>query len=153
MTSLDAHDVASRVSISMGDRECREVKTALRLKIVGSSAGDSFPQWNSNCRLSRAARAGAAGIDQRTQSNLAASADGRDWVLFNASPDIRQQIAQTSELQPSADTPLRSTPICAVVLADGDVARMERFIDNASTTAVSVRSQGDKPLKASCIAA
>jgi pyrroloquinoline quinone biosynthesis protein B len=75
MTSLDAHDVASRVSISMGDRERREVETALRLNILGSSAGGGFPQWNCNCRLSRAARAGAAGINQRTQSSLAASAD------------------------------------------------------------------------------
>jgi hypothetical protein len=45
-------------------------------------------------------------------------------------------------LQPSAD--LRSPPNCAVLLADGDVARMGRFIDNACTTAVSVGSQGDK---------
>ncbi|MER9565140.1 pyrroloquinoline quinone biosynthesis protein PqqB [Mesorhizobium sp. M0571] len=93
----------------------------MRLKIVGSAAGGGFPQWNCNYRLSRAARAGAAGISQRTQSSLAASADGRDWVLFNASPDIRQQIAQTSELEPSAAAPPRSTPIRAVVLTNGDV--------------------------------
>ena len=49
------------------------------------------------------------------------SANGRDWVLFNASPDIRQQIAQTPELRPTADAPLRSTPIRAVVLTNADV--------------------------------
>ncbi|NGO50354.1 pyrroloquinoline quinone biosynthesis protein PqqB [Allomesorhizobium camelthorni] len=93
----------------------------MRLKIVGSAAGGGFPQWNCNYRLSRTARFGNAGIRQRTQSSLAASADGVDWVLFNASPDIRQQIAQTPELQPAPDAPLRSTPIRAVVLTNADV--------------------------------
>ncbi|RJG46256.1 pyrroloquinoline quinone biosynthesis protein PqqB [Mesorhizobium sp. DCY119] len=93
----------------------------MRLKIVGSAAGGGFPQWDCNCRLSRAARAGTGGLRQRTQSSLAASADGVGWVLFNASPDIRQQIAQTPELQPAPDAPLRSTPIRAVVLTNADV--------------------------------
>ncbi|WP_353641159.1 pyrroloquinoline quinone biosynthesis protein PqqB [Mesorhizobium sp. WSM2239] len=93
----------------------------MRLKIVGSAAGGGFPQWNCNYRLSRAARAGSSGIRQRTQSSLAASADGVGWVLFNASPDIRQQIAQTPELQPAPDAPLRSTPIRAVALTNADV--------------------------------
>jgi pyrroloquinoline quinone biosynthesis protein B len=93
----------------------------MRLKIVGSAAGGGFPQWNCNYRLSRAARAGNAGIRERTQSSLAVSTDGVGWVLFNASPDIRQQIAQTPELQPAADAPLRSTPIRAVVLTNADV--------------------------------
>jgi pyrroloquinoline quinone biosynthesis protein B len=93
----------------------------MRLKIVGSAAGGGFPQWNCNYRLSRDARAGSAGILKRTQSSLAASADGVGWVLFNASPDIREQIAQTPELQPAPDAPLRSTPIRAVVLTNADV--------------------------------
>ena len=124
MKNLGAHDdgrEASRVAISADDRKPRTTETVLRLKIVGSAAGGGFPQWNCNYRLSRVARAGAAGISRRTQSSLAASAGGRDWVLFNASPDVGQQIAQTPELQPSADAPLRSTPICAVVLTNGDV--------------------------------
>ena len=62
-----------------------------------------------------------AGVRRRTQSSLAASVDGQNWVLFNASPDIREQIAQTPELQPAADAPLRSTPIRAVVLTNADV--------------------------------
>jgi pyrroloquinoline quinone biosynthesis protein B len=41
--------------------------------------------------------------------------------VFNASPDIRQQIAATPELQPQADGPLRSTPIRAVILTNADV--------------------------------
>lgn len=93
----------------------------MRLKIIGSAAGGGFPQWNCNFRLSRAARAGEKGFAPRTQSSLAASADGQGWVLFNASPDIRQQIAQTPELQPAPNAPLRSTPIRAVVLTNADV--------------------------------
>ena len=88
----------------------------MRLKIIGSAAGGGFPQWNCNYRLSRAARKGMPGVRPRTQSSLAASADGRNWVLFNASPDIREQIAATPELQPPPDGPLRATPIAAVVL-------------------------------------
>ncbi|MDZ5695829.1 pyrroloquinoline quinone biosynthesis protein PqqB [Chelativorans sp. M5D2P16] len=93
----------------------------MRLKIIGSAAGGGFPQWNCNYRLSRAARTGAQSVRARTQSSLAASADGKRWVLFNASPDIRQQIAETPELQPAADGPLRATPIAAVVLTNADV--------------------------------
>ncbi|RWE79857.1 pyrroloquinoline quinone biosynthesis protein PqqB [Mesorhizobium sp.] len=93
----------------------------MRVKIIGSAAGGGFPQWNCNYRLSRAARAGVPGLRSRTQSSVAVSVDGKGWVLFNASPDIRQQIAQTPELQPAADAPLRSTPIRAVMLTNADV--------------------------------
>lgn len=113
----DMHDVA----ISTADGNPREAVVALRLKILGSAAGGGFPQWNCNYRLSRAARDGVAGVSRRTQSSLAVSADGRGWALFNASPDILRQIAETPELQPRADAPLRSTPIRAVVLTNADV--------------------------------
>ncbi|HEX2146217.1 MAG TPA: pyrroloquinoline quinone biosynthesis protein PqqB [Pseudorhizobium sp.] len=93
----------------------------MRLKILGSAAGGGFPQWNCNFRLSRAARMGADGVKARTQSSLAACANGIDWVIFNASPDIRQQIAATPELQPAEDALLRSTPIAAVILTNADV--------------------------------
>lgn len=55
----------------------------------------------------------------RTQASLALSADGRHWVLLNASPDLRQQIEQTPVLQPQEG--LRSSPIAAIVLTGGDV--------------------------------
>lgn len=93
----------------------------MRLKIVGSAAGGGFPQWNCNYYLSRAARSGVVGVWPRTQSSLAASADGQGWVLFNASPDIRQQIAATPELQSQTGRGLRNTPIRAVVLTNADV--------------------------------
>jgi pyrroloquinoline quinone biosynthesis protein B len=93
----------------------------MRVKIVGSAAGGGFPQWNCNYYLSRAARAGTIGVWPRTQSSLAVSADGQGWVLFNASPDIRQQIASTPELQPQLGDGPRNTPIRAVVLTNADV--------------------------------
>ena len=122
MRNIRADDFVGRdvfgVAVSAGGRDTEIV---LRLRMVGSAAGGGFPQWNCNYRQSRAARAGVAGFCRRTQSSLAASADGRNWILFNASPDIRQQIAETPELQPHPEAPLRSTPIRAVVLTNADV--------------------------------
>jgi len=47
------------------------------------------------------------------------AADGKRWLLINASPDLRQQIAATLSLHPKAG--LRDTPIAAVLLTNGDV--------------------------------
>ena len=93
----------------------------MKIRIVGSAAGGGFPQWNCNAPLSRAVRDRIEGFLPRTQSSIAASQNGDDWVLFNASPDIRQQINETPELQPRSDGSLRSTPIAAVVLTNADV--------------------------------
>ncbi|MDX1717047.1 MAG: pyrroloquinoline quinone biosynthesis protein PqqB [Anderseniella sp.] len=93
----------------------------MKVKIVGSAAGGGFPQWNCNYHLSHKVRSGEGGLEPRTQSSIAASANGADWVLFNASPDIREQIARNAVLQPRADGPLRNTPIKAVVLTNADV--------------------------------
>ncbi len=93
----------------------------MRIKVVGSAAGGGFPQWNCNAPLSSAVRSGKSGFRARTQSSIAASADGASWALFNASPDIRQQIAENPELAPAADAPLRSTPISCVILTNADV--------------------------------
>jgi pyrroloquinoline quinone biosynthesis protein B len=93
----------------------------VRIKILGSGAGGGFPQWNCNNPLSRAVRQGQPGFLPRTQSSLAASADDRNWLLFNASPDIRAQIAAHRELQPAPDGPLRASPIKAVFLTNADV--------------------------------
>jgi pyrroloquinoline quinone biosynthesis protein B len=123
MRSLGADDPGRDVYVvaTRPDRTPREAEVAVRLKILGSAAGGGFPQWNCNFRLSRAARAGAVGVRPRTQSSLAVSANGDEWVLINASPDILQQIAETPELQPRRDGPLRSSPIRAVVLTNADV--------------------------------
>ena len=91
------------------------------IKVLGSAAGGGFPQVNCNCRNCADVRAGRPGLRARTQSSLAVSCDGERWVLLNASPDLRQQIAATPELAPRADGGPRSSPIAAVVLSNGDV--------------------------------
>jgi pyrroloquinoline quinone biosynthesis protein B len=93
----------------------------VRIRILGSSAGGGFPQWNCNCANCRAVRAGAAGFSPRTQSSLAVSADGENWLLLNASPDLRQQIAATPQLAPPIGAGARASPIKAVALTNGDV--------------------------------
>ncbi|MCC3244184.1 pyrroloquinoline quinone biosynthesis protein PqqB [Methylocystis sp. WRRC1] len=93
----------------------------MRIRILGSGAGGGFPQWNCNCANCRAVRDGVAGYVRRTQSSLAVSADGANWVLLNASPDLREQIAAAPELSPRHDDPLRASPIKAVALTNGDV--------------------------------
>jgi pyrroloquinoline quinone biosynthesis protein B len=56
-----------------------------------------------------------------TQSSIAVSADGRRWVLFNASPDLRQQINDNTALQPGPNDGLRASPLAAIVLTNADV--------------------------------
>jgi pyrroloquinoline quinone biosynthesis protein B len=91
----------------------------LRLIVIGSAAGGGFPQWNSNDPASRRARGGDPAAPPRTQSSIAVSADDRQWVLFNASPDLRQQINSTSALLPRNGK--RDSPIRSVALTNGDV--------------------------------
>ena len=91
----------------------------LRILVLGAAAGGGFPQWNSNNEASRRARAGDPQARACSQSSLAVSADGRHWVLFNASPDIRQQINDNPQLHPNEG--VRHSPITAVVLTNGDV--------------------------------
>lgn len=91
----------------------------MKIIVLGAAAGGGFPQWNSNAAACNRARSGDPAAPSRTQASIAVSGNGQDWVLFNASPDLRQQIGQTPELHPQ--TGLRSTPIAAVVLTGGDV--------------------------------
>ncbi len=91
------------------------------VKVLGSAAGGGFPQANCNCRNCADVRAGKPGLHRRTQSSLAVSPDGLRWVLLNASPDLRFQIEATPALAPRGGQGLRSSPIFAVVLTNGDV--------------------------------
>jgi len=93
----------------------------LHILVLGAAAGGGFPQWNSNDPIARRARAGDPDARPRTQSSIAVSGDGKHWVLFNASPDLRQQINEHHQLQPAADAPLRASPVAAVVLTNADV--------------------------------
>jgi len=91
----------------------------LKIIVLGAAAGGGFPQWNCNCDVCLAARAGTDGAAMATQSSLAVSADGETWFLLNASPDIRQQINQTPALHPRNGR--RHSPIAGVVLTNADV--------------------------------
>jgi coenzyme PQQ biosynthesis protein B len=91
----------------------------LRAVVLGSAAGGGFPQWNCRCPVCRLAWEGDARVRPRTQASLAVSADGRRWVLLNASPDLRAQLAATPPLQPQGA--VRGSPIEAVVLTGAEV--------------------------------
>ncbi len=91
------------------------------VKILGSAAGGGFPQWNCNTRLSRLAWGGDERVQARTQSSIAVSANGADWLIVNASPDIRHQILANPELEPRRNGALRNSPIRAVLLTNGDI--------------------------------
>jgi pyrroloquinoline quinone biosynthesis protein B len=91
------------------------------IRILGSAAGGGFPQINCNCRNCGDARQGRPGLKPRTQSSVAVSRDGRAWILLNASPDLRQQIAAAPQLAPPRQTTSRESPIKAVILTNGDV--------------------------------
>jgi pyrroloquinoline quinone biosynthesis protein B len=78
------------------------------------------PQWNCNGVVSQAARAGMASAPPRTQASIAVSADGKNWVIINASPDLRQQILANEQLWPAPGR-LRDSPIKAVVLTGGEI--------------------------------
>lgn len=91
----------------------------MRAIVLGSAAGGGVPQWNCRCAVCELAWAGDPRVRPRTQSSLAVSGDGERWVLFNASPDIRRQIAAAPELRPRRGP--RHSPIAAVVLTNGDV--------------------------------
>ena len=88
----------------------------MRVIILGSAAGGGVPQWNCGCRNCTEARQDSRG---RTQSSVAVSADGERWVLLNASPDLRIQLAAHRSLWPPSGS--RATPVRAVVLTDGEI--------------------------------
>lgn len=104
--------------MALGWLEC----VVLQVLVLGAAAGGGFPQWNSNDPTARRARLGDLRVRPLTQSSIAVSADGgRHWAVFNASPDLRQQILSNTQLQPREDQPLRASPIASVVLTNADV--------------------------------
>jgi len=92
----------------------------MRITILGSAAGGGFPQWNCNCRNCAGVRSGQVNAKARTQSSIFVQPDtGIEGVLFNASPDILEQIRSHPALQPGRA--LRDTAIAGVVLMDGQI--------------------------------
>ncbi|MFC3282663.1 pyrroloquinoline quinone biosynthesis protein PqqB [Litchfieldella rifensis] len=91
----------------------------MHVLVLGSAAGGGFPQWNCNCHNCHGLRHGELVARARTQSSIAISSDGERWLLCNASPDIRAQIAANRELHPRHGP--RDTGITGVLLIDGQI--------------------------------
>ncbi|MFJ4375850.1 pyrroloquinoline quinone biosynthesis protein PqqB [Pseudomonas japonica] len=89
------------------------------IHILGSAAGGGFPQWNCNCRNCHGVRTGQVLARARTQSSIALSDDGKQWILCNASPDIRAQIGAFPALQPARRP--RDTAIAGIILLDSQI--------------------------------
>lgn len=88
----------------------------MKIIILGAAAGGGMPQWNCGCANCAAARHGR--IPSLTQSSIAVSADGGEWAILNASPDIRMQLAATPALHPSGP---RQMPLRSVLVTNGDI--------------------------------
>ncbi|MBS3912661.1 MAG: pyrroloquinoline quinone biosynthesis protein PqqB [Hydrogenophaga sp.] len=91
----------------------------MRIRVLGSSAGGGFPQWNCNCPNCDGLRRGTLKVSARTQSSIAVSVNEADWLLVNASPDVLTQIRATPALQPARA--IRDSGIAAVLLMDAQI--------------------------------
>jgi pyrroloquinoline quinone biosynthesis protein B len=117
--------------------------------VLGSAAGGGFPQWNCRCHVCALAWAGDARVRPRTQASLAVSANGEDWILINASPDLPEQLRRTPVLHPALPScgGTRGSPIKAVLLTGAEIDQVagllslrerEPFTLYASASALSV---------------
>jgi pyrroloquinoline quinone biosynthesis protein B len=119
--------------------------------VLGAAAGGGFPQWNCRCPTCRLAWAGDARAHPRTQASLAVTADGENWLLINASPDLPQQLRQSKALHPRAAT--RGSPIKAVVLTGAEIDQVagllslrEREPFEIYATAATLGAVADNPM-------
>lgn len=91
----------------------------MKIRVLGSGAGGGFPQWNCNCNNCQRLRHNDMNGKARTQSSIAVSSDNINWLLINASPDIRAQLEAFPAIQPKQG--LRDTGIKAVLLMDSQI--------------------------------
>jgi len=91
----------------------------MKIFVLGSGAGGGFPQWNCNCPNCQGLRDGKLRASARTQSSLAVSDGGPDWLLVNASLDLRAQLETCPALQPARA--VRDTAIVAVLIVDAQI--------------------------------
>ena len=104
-------------------------RTLMKIRVLGSSAGGGFPQWNCNCRNCAGVRNGTVRARPRTQSSIVVTggtagggpieSETVPWVLVNASPDILLQLRDSPALQPART--VRDTALAAIVLVDGQL--------------------------------
>ncbi|WP_296900798.1 MBL fold metallo-hydrolase, partial [Thiohalocapsa sp.] len=100
----------------VGDGAEARMMTRLRAIILGAAAGGGLPKGHCGCANCEADRQGE--IPRATQSSLAVTANGHDWAILNASPDIGEQLVATPALHP---TGLRKSPLKAVLLTNADL--------------------------------
>jgi len=110
----------------------------MKILVLGAGAGGGLPQWNCRCRNCEDARAGL--IPPMTQSSLAVSANDADWVVLNASPDIRAQLQAVPEMHPPSR---RGTPIVSVVLTNADIDHIAGLLTLREKTAFRVYATGE----------
>src|SRR5258708_20215367 len=109
----------------------------MRVIILGSAAGGGVPQWN--CACANCVDARSRGTN-RTQSSVALSADGERWILLNASPDLRAQLAAHRELWPCGQ---RRSPVAALILTDAEIDHtLGLLLLRESATALPVYAPG-----------
>lgn len=92
----------------------------MQVLILGSGAGGGFPQWNCHCSNCKGLRHHTIKAKPRTQSSIAVSGDGENWILINASPDLREQINAHPQLWPTEGIS-RGTAIRSIVLTDSQI--------------------------------
>ncbi len=91
----------------------------MKVRVLGSSAGGGFPQWNCGCSNCAGLRSGSIRARARTQESVAVGVTLNDpWLVVNASPDIARQIESFPPLCPRG---LRQSPVVGVVLTNGDL--------------------------------
>ncbi|MGZ8219281.1 pyrroloquinoline quinone biosynthesis protein PqqB [Methylomagnum sp.] len=111
----------------------------MKIRVLGAGAGGGFPQWNCNCHNCSRIRQGAMNGQRRTQSSIAVSSDGENWVLFNASPDIRTQLENFPGAHPKHG--LRDSGIKAIILIDSQIDH---------TTGLLMLRESTRPLEIYC---
>lgn len=111
----------------------------MHVHVLGASAGGGFPQWNCNCPLCDGLRKGTINARARTQSSIAVSGNGTDWLLCNASPDILTQLQAFPAAQPARA--IRDTGIAAVLLVDAQIDH---------TTGLCMLREHSQPLEVWC---
>lgn len=113
----------------------------MHIHLLGTGAGGGFPQWNCNCSNCKRLREGTIKSSARTQSSITVSSNSVDWILFNASPDIRAQIESFPPLQPARQ--VRDTGISSIILCDGQIDH---------STGMLILREHDKPWDVYCTA-
>ncbi len=105
----------------------------MQVTVLGAGAGGGLPQWNCGCRNCTDARNGV--IPPMTQSSVAIRVDDGDWVILNASPDIRAQLMAVPDMHPPS---VRGTPIASVVLTNADIDHIAGLLTLREKTAFRV---------------